>query len=125
MTQGPFREFAAPLAPKQLRARVLRACRLARALDPEPGQHWLDRVWESSVLRRSWGMTMLALLLLTVTVEPWLQQPRSQVRTKSIRDFGDLEAVEFGLFGSARPRVDRTLASAGLWISDVTAELEL
>lgn len=66
MNDRTFRDVVAPPAPRELRARVLAACRVAES---EPARQWIDRAWESSSLRLAWATLVLALLIGVLAVE--------------------------------------------------------
>lgn len=106
---SPFAEVVAPPAPPDLRADVLRACRL-RVEAPRPGL--IDRVWESSALRWAWALTLVGLLVASLALERIAPSPSFAARTKPRVQMVSQGAGTAELFGMALPQDTPTRSSA-------------
>lgn len=116
-----FHRFGSPVAPKELRARVLRACRAASEQAP---RHWIDRIWESQPLRLTWAIAMIALLCLSLAVESAAPAPHIFNRPSMLEESHDDSIYGLSFFGFARSRSDRTLATTYLLFVTNSPEFE-
>lgn len=102
----PFSGLTSPRTPEELRARVLRTCRLA-SFQPRSR---IDRLWESTPLRLAWALSLAGLLLATAFFELSIPTPslKTAIGTAEAGHVDDWLGPE--LFGSAQSPRTLTLA---------------
>lgn len=83
MTRSAFTGMRPPRAPRELRSRVFAAC----ARVGEPGRHPLDRVWDSTVARWAWALSVFLLIAALAARAP--EPPTRQASDEFLTEIGE------------------------------------